>query len=207
MSDVFDSSFDDAFDAEDLSGSGVAVIKHVQAGIDRLYMQFRKPGIIALTVSRLERWDMLEQVCQDLLIKHRNIFNSVGIYLDEIGVIVGQPRNGLLDDDYRRYLFARIATNNSEGSVEDVIKIAKLIIGSDAARIVVSQPGIATTIVRIADFPTSDALAAILIDMLRQAPESGVKLVLEWSTHDPEDVFTFDTGPGFDVGSLQGSAA
>lgn len=203
---IFDTSFDDAFDVDALAASGVDVIKHVEAGLDRLYMEFRKPNIIALTTTRLERWDMLEQVCQDLLLR-RNIFTSVGFYQDEIGKIVGQPRNGLDNDSYRRYQFARIAVNNSVGTVETLIRIATLILNNSAARVVVTQPGTAATVVRIADVPTTDTLAAILIDLLGKAPLSGAKLVLEWSTQDPANVFTFDDGPGLDDGFLQGSAS
>lgn len=57
------------------------------------------------------------------------IRTAFGFRLDQIGVLVGEPRNGLGDELYRTRLFARVATNNSEGTVEDLIRVAKLIAG------------------------------------------------------------------------------
>lgn len=181
-------------------------IDHIAAGLSRLYQQFRKPNIIALTATRLERWQMLSDVLNDLLIK-RNIFNATDAQEDLIGRIVLQPRIGLDDDTYRRYLFARIAVNNSNGHVEDVIRVARLIVNDDDARIVVTQPGIAAMTVRVADVAITDDTAAVLIDLLSEVPIGGVRITLEWTTVSPEDLFTFDSGPGFDVGFLAGSTA
>lgn len=209
MTVAFDiSAFDDiAFDVGSVvvPTSSVAPIDHVAAGLARLYMQFRKPNIIALLRNNLERWNDLEQVCQDLLVK-RSIFVAEDSQLDDIGRIVVQPRNGLDDEVYRRYLFARIAVNNSNGLVEDVIKVTRLILNDDAARVVVEQWGIAAMTVRIADVGITDDLAAVLIDLLLEVPLGGARITLEWSTVAPEDVFTFDGGPGFDDGFLAGSA-
>lgn len=178
-------------------------IDHVAAGLSRLYQQFRKPGIIALTAIRLERWNMLAGVLDDLMTK-RNIFNATAAQEDLIGRIVLQPRNGLDDDLYRRYLFARIAVNNSNGLIEDFIKVAKLILNDSTARIVVTQPGAAGVYIAIRDVVLPDEIVAVLIDLLRETPLGGVRLLLIWSSDHgaatPAMTFRYDVGPGYNDG-------
>src|SRR5437870_5119087 len=47
--------------------------------------------------------------------------NASGIWLDVIGKLVGQPRNGQVDAQYRLFLNARIAVNRSSGTIEDIL--------------------------------------------------------------------------------------
>lgn len=181
-----------------------APIDHVAAGLSRLYMQFRKPKIIELLTMYLERWNQLEAVCQDLRTM-RNIYNAVGAQEDNIGKKVLQARNGLDNDTYRLYLFARIATNNSDGGIEDFIKIAKLIINDDAAYIKIEQQAIATVLVQIRNFITPDALANVLIDLLRQSPVAAVRLRLEFSSVTSGLTFTYGTPPTYGTATYGGS--
>lgn len=181
-----------------------APIDHVAAGLSRLYMQFRKPKIIALLTAYLERWNQLEAVAQDLLRK-RNIFNAVGAQQDLVGKIVLQPRNGLDDDTYRRYLFAKVATNNSSARLEDIIKIAKLIINDDTAYIKIERLAIATVFVQIRNFITVNALANVLIDLLRLAPGGGIRLRLEFSSVASGLTFTYGTPPTYGTATYGGS--
>ncbi len=148
----------------------------------------------------------IEDAFQQLLTE-RGINDSIGAQLDQVGALVGQPRNGLADEDYRRYCRAKILTNKSCGELERLIKISRLILDLPAARILVHYEDYATVIVRIADVAISGDLADILIGFLRKAKAGGVRLVLEWSESLPEDTFRFDSGPGFDVGHLAGGTS
>ncbi len=53
----------------------------------------------------------------------RYIDNAADKTLDVIGAIVGQPRNGMSDDDYRPWLKVAIYLNNSAGTAEDLYDI------------------------------------------------------------------------------------
>lgn len=182
--------------------SPMAPIDHVEIGLNRLYQEFRKPAIIAILTKWLERYNDLEQVYQDLLRK-RNIFNAVDAQEDLLGRVVVQQRNGLDNDTYRRYLFARIAVNNSNGLVEDLIKITALVMNDDNAYIHIDQVGAAAVIVRIENVAVSSVLGGVLIDLLRDAPLSGVRLILQYSQVAPSQTFRYDSGPGYDVGHYE----
>jgi hypothetical protein len=154
-------------------------VDHVAAALDRLCYQFRdKQGIVDLVTVFAQRWNDLEAVFWALL-SMRTVYTAVGAQLDTVGEIVGQPRNGLGDDDYRRFIFARIATNKSSGLVEDLITVAKLVLNDANATIVVNQQGAAAVVVRVIGTTISDVLANITLDFLQATTEAGIRCILE----------------------------
>jgi hypothetical protein len=56
----------------------------------------------------------------------RAIDFASGVWLDYLGEIVGEPRKGRLDADYRRYIRIRILVNRSEGKLGDFYAIGLL---------------------------------------------------------------------------------
>ncbi len=59
----------------------------------------------------------------------RTVDASVGVQLDGLGAIVGVDRGALAnDDEYRAVIRAKIRVNNSDGTPEDLLKIATLAI-------------------------------------------------------------------------------
>ncbi len=59
----------------------------------------------------------------------RDIDQSEWYGLDIIGSIVGENRNGLNDEDYRRNLKTKIISNRSDGSIEVLNNFGRLILG------------------------------------------------------------------------------
>jgi hypothetical protein len=55
---------------------------------------------------------------------------STGQQLDNIGELVGQPREGRSDADYRAAIRSKIATNVSSGTPDEVIETFKTLTGS-----------------------------------------------------------------------------
>src|SRR5690242_14038772 len=104
----------------------------------------------------------IENMLQQLLTE-RSIDTAVGAQLDVIGRIVGQPRNGLDDESYRRYCRARIATNNSEGVMENLITVTDLIVYDDDAYYQIDNQGVACVVLRIQDLSITEDLADIII--------------------------------------------
>lgn len=152
---------------------------HVAAALNRLCQQFKdKQGIIDLVTIFAQRYQDLEIVFWALLTQ-RTVYTAVGAQLDTIGAIVGQPRSGMVDFDYRRYIFARIATNRSDGLVEDLISISKLILNDSTVYVQIDQQGVAAVVVRILNITVLDDLANILLGFLQSATEAGVRLILE----------------------------
>lgn len=143
----------------------------------------------------------LETALQQLLTE-RSIDTAVGAQLDVIGRIVGQPRNSLDDDTYRRYCRARIATSRSNGTVQDVITVTDLIIYDDTATIELEQQQMATIVVHIRDLAISSDLADVIVSFLKDTVSAAVRVIIEYSESPPNTTFKWDTpGRGWDSGA------
>lgn len=142
--------------------------------------------------------DMLQQ-----LLLQRAVDNSVGAQLDVLGKLIGQARNGLDDDTYRRYCRANISAHRSKGTVEDLLRVINLVIFDPLASYEIVQSSPATVVVTIVGLGITDALATVSFTFLRRTASSGVRLILEYGNVSP--VFTLDIGPGLDVGQLAGA--
>lgn len=159
-------------------------------------------NIEKLVATLATPFQSLENALQQLLTE-RSVDTAVGAQLDVIGKLVGQPRNGLVDADYRRYVRARVATNRSTGVVDDLINITELIVYDDDAYIKVESQSIATVVLRVEDLAITTGVANILIDFLNDAVSAGVRVILEYSDQAPATWFKWDTaGRGWDNGKF-----
>ncbi len=186
------------------------ITTHTADALARLPQQFKdKPNLAAFISALVDPIQDIENAMWQLLVE-RAVSVAVGTQLDAIGVIVKQSRIGLSDDDYRRYLRARIAVNRSRGVDSDLIIVSRLIVYNDDAQIVLDRQGPAAVVVRVVGIVVSDELAALLNTFLQQTKLGGVRLILETSTVTPGNIFTLDTGPGFgeyetlDLGGIMG---
>lgn len=143
----------------------------------------------------------LESALQQVL-RQRTLENAIGAQLDAIGAIVGQPRDGLDDNTYRRYCRATVAAHRSNGTVEDIIRVANFVIFDPSAIYIVAQESIATIDVRVQGIALTDVLAMVLLGFLRKSAAAGVRVMETYGTSPPETWFRFDVGPGLDVGHL-----
>jgi hypothetical protein len=142
----------------------------------------------------------LESALQQLLTE-RSIDTAVGAQLDVIGRIVGEPRNGLDDDTYRRHCRARISANSSDGTIENVITVTDLIVYDDDAYYEIDNQGAAALVVRVQDVAITEELADILISFLKDTVSAGVRVILEYFETTPGNTFKWDTaGRGWDSG-------
>lgn len=175
----------------------------VATALSRLPQQFRssaQPNIEAYMRMLASPLQDVQRAALDVLLL-RTIDTATDAQLDWLGRIVGQPRNGVVDDElYRRYLRARISTNRSKGRVEDLIRISRLVIDDDALRVVVTSVGIATVIVQAADMVLGVDVAAMAFSFLSSAKIAGARLIFEFA--ESATMFHFDSGPGLDVGHL-----
>lgn len=144
--------------------------------------------------------------CQELidvllgqLLTAWDLINATGETLNQIGRLVGQPRMALVDDDYRRYIAARIVANKSTGRIEDLVLITKLVLDEETATIFVQNQGAAAVLITILDVAVTEELANIIIEFLRlPGAAGGVRVLLQTSAEDPAtwmrwDVDNWDT--------------
>lgn len=196
--------------------TGVAItVDHIATGLSRLDLQYRSQNpddpsartpIEVLLAILLKPFNDLEFVLQQLL-QLRSIYTAEGVYLDAIGKLLQQPRGTLLDEDYRRYLFARIATNRADGRRRTLIKIAKLIISDPAAKVVVTNRGPAGVLMEIEGVLAGDTLAGILITFLRDAVAAGYRITLVSSPTVQADQFALARATNAPAGLTSGSTS
>lgn len=191
------------------SGDDVTLpIDHVQAALDRLPQQYRelcngKTG--ETNTQKLIR--VLMSPAADLenallaVLAGRNVDTAVGFMLDLLGKLVGRPRNGVTDDElYRRYVKAQISANKSDGLIEDILTIARLVVSNDDASIVLYNDGAAAYTVAVEGVATTVEVATVLAALVIRATAAGVRAIIQWSSSPPEETFRYDVGPGYDVG-------
>lgn len=95
----------------------------VEAGLELLPHQFRNKLNVESLLSSFT--SELDQINNDIftLVDNFNVDDATGIYLDYIGKVVGEIRNGDNDDDFRKRIEIRILINNSEGTPNDILEI------------------------------------------------------------------------------------
>lgn len=161
------------------------ILDHTAEALDRLCQQFAdKPQIVALLTALTGTVQDVETALWQLLTE-RSVDTATGVHLDAIGALVGQARASIIDEDYRRFIRARIATNRSRGTIGDVLRIAQLVLNDPAAYLEIDNQGAAAYVLRVNDIAITDDLAEVLIDFLRSATADGVRAILEYHTADP----------------------
>lgn len=107
------------------------ITTHEADALDRLPEQYRdRPKMQALVSIMGARSQELEDAFFDI-IQNGSLAEASGPVLDQIGDIVGQPRQGRNDQKYRVRLFAKIGQNVSKGTGEDLIAIFKALMQAD----------------------------------------------------------------------------
>lgn len=118
------------------------ITTHVQDALAQLPAQLLgKPRIEAVLAAILTEVQALEDVFQSLL-SERTLAQATGAALDQIGRLVGEPRNGRPDAEYRLYIRLRIHRNVSRGEAERLIRVVRDLTSSTAVELDESSPGV-----------------------------------------------------------------
>lgn len=178
---------------------------HVTAALSRLPLQFEdKPNLIGVLTCFLQPIQELENALVDVYIQ-RSVLNATGVTLRMLGKLVGQAYvAGLSDDDYRRFVMARIAKNKSTGTGPDVLRIARLLVDPGMS-LQFQNKGAAAFVLNIGSQPVSAALASIIASFVAPSASAGVRGVVESSQSTPSNTYRLDSGPGLDVGHFADS--
>ncbi len=161
------------------------ITDHVKRAQDRLIYRFRKPDILKLVASYASEVQTLEDAVTALRAM-RVLSTSTGVYLDVLGAIVGQPRQGRVDAHYRLWIAARAMANRSSGKTEQLIAIVKKLVGT--ARVVVRVEPPAGFSITIED-PIDENEGTEIAKIVRIAKTVGVHANLIWFRAEP--VFRF----------------
>jgi hypothetical protein len=148
---------------------------HVEKALDTMLSQFNgATGLQALVRLTVEEVQTVENESFDL-ISQRQLDSSVGAQLDVYGKIVGQPRFGLPDADYRRLIRVRIQTNRTKTTIEEQIAIVLGATGALRVRYTPTYPA-AYELEWEVPSPNSATMRTLILDFLLDARPAGVKL-------------------------------
>lgn len=159
--------------------------------VDRLIQQLKTPNTMALALALVTP---LKEIGVTIAAMHevRNLDLATANQLDLCGAIVGVPRDGQNDDDYRMLIKLWIFLSSSNGEPEVIIAAAKLF--TRATRVWYYEDWPAKVIIQYtSQYPPPKNLHK----MLKSLMLGGVGLALYWSTNDGPD-FAFDGEGIFD---------
>ncbi len=144
----------------------------------RLLHQFQnKPRIASLLKAYLTEFQAIENAYWDLWIS-RNIEDATDDLLDILGKIVGQTRDGNVDDVYRVFIKIKIKVNKSDGRRETLIAIASLLGGG--SDVYIKDYQIATVYIQPLGALIAPATKTVSL-YLGKSVAAGVRLIFVWS--------------------------
>lgn len=166
---------------------------HLAAARDTWLSQDRdRPRLAALMAAICAQVQDLEDRLFDAWLS-RPITVATGDGLDLWGELLGEPREGAADGEYRGFLQARLIVLRSTGRIDELLLVAGLI-SAGVATYSTAYPAGYRIAVEVGDV-MSDALAARVVRTLDAMRPAGVGAdVVELVTGG----FRFDVTPGFD---------
>lgn len=154
-----------------------------------LISELQRPRIMALVDATARRVQELEDAALDLRLV-LGLDDATGGWLDRLGRIVGETREGLDDQTYRRFVRARLAINASEGGVEELLSIGRAL-GGGTALYHPAYPA-AYQLTLVTPTPSPASLDARLRQRITDATASGVGVALIIGSPDVDTIFRLD---------------
>jgi len=116
-----------------------------------------------------------------------------GVQLDRIGRLVGMPRTGQTDGEYRPYLRGQIRMLRSHGTGDDIIEILKLVFAGTTLSVTLINDTATSGgrfLVRLDDNAADDVAVFTAAYFVRGGKLAGVKVWLWWSPEPDATTFT-----------------
>jgi hypothetical protein len=180
------------------------VTDHEARGAARLTEQFKhQVALVALLKSWLGEVQQLEDQAYELRLQ-RALETAEGVNLDVLGAIVGQPREGRTDTQYRVWIAGRALVNRSRGKTPQMIAIAAKLVGG-AVELREYQPA---TMVIYAHVPVLGSSGVEIAKLLKLAKAGGIKMHFVWYDvvtafrFSPTGESVFDSERGFGAGRM-----
>jgi len=180
----------------------IAPDDHPETGLARLIWQYRgsQPRIQAFLRILLDQLQSIEDVSMDVLAGIWPL-TAIGEQLDTLGVIVGQGRGTLTDDEYRIIILGRIFVNLMDGTLEEFLKLLEIV-------------GVTEQIYADEAYPCFFRLDAtgmthgeIIGSLVLDGAPAGVDLLWIYSNLPETDTFAMSNVAGADQASVLGGFA
>lgn len=164
------------------------ITDHAAQAKARLLFQYQGKANIEALLDSLggQQIQDLEDILFDINTR-LDIDNSVGVQLNNIGLIVGQPRKGQDDITYRLFLKAKAGVNVSEGDIERVLSVWKIITGGTIVSLTEIYPA---AIELFSDTPVVGELEVAAFELMQDVISAGVSVVSVIIS--PDNAFGFE---------------
>jgi hypothetical protein len=150
----------------------------IATALSRLLAQFQgKPRIEALITAWMTEFQKIEDAFWAVFVGRLLQNNPAGNILDELGGIVGQPRQGFSDAVYALLISARIATNRSDGKRESLISISQLLTPSTPIE---TREYIGAVVITVLA-PITVPPQVLAQQFMERAQLSGVRMTVLWT--------------------------
>ncbi len=175
---------------------------HAVDAVARLLSQYRdKPRIAGLVSALAARGQAVENALWSVLTQ-LSLSTAADAWLDRLGGIVGEPRDGRTDSVYRASIRARIYANASNGRVEDLIEMFQAWAAWFGSNLPLKVTQLAPAAVSVDTSPgPGDAIASVeatllpLFRLFSATRAAGVGMTVRYQLHsNPEGMFTFADG-------------
>jgi hypothetical protein len=147
-----------------------------------------KEDLVALCTSFLNRLQEVEDAAWEVILGYL-VDDAIGVQLDTLGVIVGQPRLSEDDDTYRISVKARIRINTSQGQAEDLLELMRLMLPNVSYTYHEVYP--AQVVIEL-DSDTSTVDNNLIASLLFECRAGGVGFRLWYSENDKDEGFQFE---------------
>lgn len=158
------------------------MLDYVTIGQGRLVNQFSdKPRLLGVVKAMLSPFTAIEESA-DQVRTQRWIDIAIGVQLDGAGSIVGEPRLGRSDDDYRDAILFKIFVNTSNATPQDLIRGLKFLTKPDDIQYIEQYPA---TAMLFTDGPNIPVNIQAVIQNLAPVAISDVPVMVSFSWKSP----------------------
>lgn len=184
------------------------ITDHPEQAVARLIQVFRGKKRFEAVIRAFGRQvQELEDAFWQLL-QEQTVDTAIGAQLDVLGRIVGERRGGSSDADYRLRIRARIRTNLSTGTIDDIYAVFRALLGSTPGYSFGFTPhypaGFTLVIKGIAIAPS---VVPIFVRFLRQARGAAIAAWFGWQETQDADAFTCSTSAFLSTASSAGDTS
>jgi len=156
-------------------GSVIDRVEHETQGLARLLRQYvDRPRVEGFLSAYLEQVQSLDDLAIEVMTQVWPL-TAIGAQIDVLGKIVGRARGGMLDDEYRLWVLAKIFINRSNGRIEEFYDVLD-ILGFTGHIIREAYPCLVVVELYEAIAPST------VFDLLDTARAAGARLDLVYST-------------------------
>lgn len=148
------------------------ITDHITRALGRLPSVFdAATNLRAVVTAAAEEVQVAENAASEMLAS-RNVEVATGAALDQWGELVGEPRRGMGDTDYRRMIRSRVLQSTRSGEAGSLIRIVQLMTDSLDVHLVTDAAGVSLYYF-VAD-PLSSDIRSWILDRTEHSVSAGV---------------------------------